>query len=293
VTTMPVPGRSGSFGLLGLSTAEVGAPGRLTLAAHASYAEAVGLLVIGERNTRADADCALSFTPHPNVEVFGAVLIYGDRESGSAAFPDGSTVGDRGGSDLLLGAKVASRISRIAPALEIGMRAPAALTAVPSSLSAWATLLASIDLIAGGRTPIRAHLAVGYYRDGSRAQIGFTGVPEATRQVELYAYGMGADRVRVGLGLDAAIAVAQGRFALRPLAEYHLEVVTDHPDPAFRNEPPFNRDEHWLAFGLRTLVGPDLAFDLGTEIALRSVGFLHGPPLAPYQLLVGAAFTVR
>jgi hypothetical protein len=95
----------------------------------------------------------------------------------------------------------------------------------------------------------------------------------------------------------ALATVAFPRFSagvsIRPLVEYHFELVTAEPDPAFRGDTPLNRDEHWLVFGLRTDLTRAFAFDLGTEIALRSVGFPHGPPLAPYRLIAGAAFILR
>lgn len=288
------PTRTGSFGLLTMPTAEVGSPGRLAFAVDASFTEAVGLLVLGERNTRADAALALSFTPHRNVELFGAVSGFGDRESASPGLSGGTATSDRTGGDLLLGTKAATPLgTRFVPGLELGIKAPAGLTGLPSALSAWATLLASLDLTPPNRTPLRAHASVGYYRDGSRARIDFTGLPATTRQVLMYAYGVSDDRVQVALGLDAAIRIPRRHVTLQPLVEYHLEVITAGPDPAFSDSLPSNRDQHWVAVGLRAHVGPAFAFELGTEVALRSVGYPFGPPLAPYRILAGAAFDLR
>jgi hypothetical protein len=291
---LDVPTRTGSIGLLTQSTADLGPAGSAALAVHASYAQNVGLLVAGERNIRADGDLAFSFTPSRNLEVFADVVAFGDQESAAPALPGGSAVGERGGANLLVGAKAATPLGRrlrVGP--EVGVEAPGAFGGFPASLSAWASLLASLDLTSGGRMPLRAHLSFGYLRDGSRARFDFTGLPEATREVALYAYAMGADRVRAALGLDASIRVDAGRFTVRPLAEYHVEIVTAGPDVAFRSDTPFNRDQHWVVFGLRTDLTKALALDLGTEIAFRSVGVPYGPPLAPYRLLAGAAFVFR
>ena len=288
------PTRTGSFGTLTMSTAEVGRPGQLALAVHTSFTNTTGLLVVGERNVRVDAELALSFTPHPNVELFGAALGFGDRESAPPGLPSGSTTGDRGGGDLLLGGKVARPLgARFAPGVELGIEAPSALGALPASISVWVTLMASANLTPPGRTPVRAHINLGYERDGSRARLDFTGLPEATRQVLMYAYGMGDDRVRASLGLDAALPLARGRVTLQPLLEYHVDVVTAGFDPAFANDFPVNRDQHWVAGGLRAHVESGVAFELGTEIALRPVGYAFGPPLPPYRLLAGASFTLH
>ena len=58
-----------------------------------------------------------------------------------------------------------------------------------------------------------------------------------TREVAMFAYGIAASRLRFGLGVDAPLERYTGPVGLRPFAEYHAEIVTASPDPAFAGYP--------------------------------------------------------
>jgi outer membrane protein OmpA-like peptidoglycan-associated protein len=45
-----------------------------------------------------------------------------------------------------------------------------------------------------------------------------------------------------------------------------------------------------MTFGLRARAPSGLTFAAGTNVALRSVGYQYGPPLAPYDVIFGLAF---
>lgn len=105
----------------------------------------------------------------------------------------------------------------------------------------------------------------------------------------MFAGGIARSRVRLALAVDAPLEGRIGPIGLRPFGEYHLEIVTARPDPAFADLRPANRDQQWLTLDLRARFGARLTVSVGTDLVIRSVGFPFGPPLPPYQAFVGAA----
>ena len=107
----------------------------------------------------------------------------------------------------------------------------------------------------------------------------------------MFAYGIAASRLRFGLGVDAPLERLTAPSPLRPFAEYHAQVVTASPDPAFASSGGNrNRDQHWMTFGLRARVYRGLTLDAGVDVGLRSVGYEYGPPVPPYDVIFGAHY---
>jgi outer membrane protein OmpA-like peptidoglycan-associated protein len=78
---------------------------------------------------------------------------------------------------------------------------------------------------------------------------------------------------------------------LQPFVEYHAEIVTADADPAYADVMGAGgRDRQWLAFGLRARVYKGITLDAGTDVRITSTAAKYGPPLPPYDVVVGAAY---
>jgi outer membrane protein OmpA-like peptidoglycan-associated protein len=109
--------------------------------------------------------------------------------------------------------------------------------------------------------------------------------------VSQFAYDIGASRFRFALGVDAPLEKELGPVPLQPFVEYHAEIVTADADPAFADLMKVGgRDRHWLTFGLRARVYRGITLDAGADVRLKSTSVLYGPPLAPYDIMLGALY---
>jgi hypothetical protein len=280
----PSPSQLGASGLYRVSTAEVGSPNEVRLALYGDFVRATSLLIFGDQDTRVRTTLSAGWTAGRHLELFGALQAWENRE----VAPGGPPVADRTG-DAVAGVKaVASEGSTLAGGVDFGVGFPFDRAAFPQSISAWSDALGTLDLRTFG-VPLRVHANAGFYLDNSGARVDFVGLPTSARQRLMFANGIASSRVRLAVAVDAPLEGRTGRVALRPFGEYHVEIVTAHPDPAFQDLTPMNRDQHWLTLGLRVYVGRRIVINGGTDLLIRSVGFPFGPPLPPYDVFAGLA----
>jgi outer membrane protein OmpA-like peptidoglycan-associated protein len=321
---VPQNSLAGSVGLLRMGTAEVGRLWQLRLGLHGEYFKATKMLVEnselrngGDTDTRFQGALTFGLTPLEFMEIFGAVLGSSNRNTRclkasqtQCVSEDGRTDPDiiKAFGDLVLGTKLAYALpSGFSLGGELGLRfmsSVSGLTFSGDSTSVWLTALASWNFQAvEPKLPLRAHLNVGMYFDNS---YGLAQYDESTtlvsRYVSSFGYGLGKDRFRLALGLDAPVADLVEGLSLRPMAEYHFEYVTADGDSHFagyggpacvpsatvtcRN----NRGQMWLTLGLQAQVLRSLTLMVGVDLELQAVGYPYGPPLAPWNLLFGVGY---
>jgi hypothetical protein len=280
----PSPSQLGASGLYRVSTAEVGSANEIRLALYGDFVRATGLLIFGDQETRVRATLSAAWTAGRHLELFGALQAWENRE----VAPGGPPITESMGAAVAGVKAVASKGPTLAGGVECGVGFPFARTGFPESISAWSDALGTLDLRPFGM-PLRAHANAGFYLDNSGATVDFVGLPTPTRQRLMFADGIASSRVRLAVAVDAPLEGRTGRLGLRPFGEYHVEIVTAHPDPAFQDLTPANRDQQWLTLGLRVHAGTRIVVNLGTDLLIRSVGFPFGPPLPRYDLFVGLA----
>jgi outer membrane protein OmpA-like peptidoglycan-associated protein len=304
-----LPSLAGSIGLFRLSTAEVGPRNHLRVALHGEFFSSSDFLIQGDDNSRLQGGFTFGFTPHRNVEIFGAMLTSSNRNRRNRALEAGARDPEliKSFGDLVLGPKVAMPLSRgVNLGFEAGLKFLSSISDLsfsPSSTSLWLGPLLSLDLRPISNVPLRFHVNANYYVDNSDNLHDFSDVPIETKEVAMFAYGIAASRFRAGLGIDAPLEKLTRAVPLQPFAEYHAEIVTADADPTFREymspncgtgagrkECRENRDQHWLTFGLRARVWKGVTLQAGADVALRSVGFPYGPPLPPYNVVFGVAY---
>lgn len=309
-----LPSLTGQVGLFRLSAAEVGRPGDLRIGFHGEYFSASNFLVesdsgnTGDRNLRLQGALMLAFTPLKMLELFGGFIGSANRnrrlcdDAGNCTPEMGRSDPDviKAYGDILLGSKFAYPLSGgVSAGGELGVKLHSSVSGLsvdPDATSLWLSGLATWNARTVADLPLRVHLNLGLYLDNSYNLQEFGNVGLASRVVSSFAYGMGRDRFRTGLGAEWAFDLGQG-LSLRPFGEYHLEVITAEADPAFNQfrEPACrqtdtcrdNRDQQWFTLGVRGQTPGGLAVGLGMDISAGSVGFPYGPPLPPYNIVLG------
>jgi outer membrane protein OmpA-like peptidoglycan-associated protein len=308
-----LPTLNGPAGLFRVSTTDTGPRKHLRLLLSAEFFSASDVLVRDDRNQRLQGALAVGFTPLEHLELFGAFLAASNRNR--RVCQDSACVSEAGRTDpevikafgdIILGAKYARPVARgFAAGGEFSLRflsSVSGLSVDPGATSVSLRGLAGLDLRALADIPVRAHLNVGHYVDQSSNLQDFTGVSQPSELVSSFAYGIAKSRFRTAVGVDAPLPALAQDFFLLPFAEYHLEYVTGGANPAFQEfTTPFcsptpgagvepcrdNRDQQWVTLGVRALIPGGVVLGLGVDIGARSAGFPYGPPLAPWNLVMG------
>lgn len=294
-----VPSLNGPIGLFQVSTAEVGPAGHLRLGLHGQFFRASSFLVEGsdrqgDVNTRLMGTLAFGYTPHEAIEIFGSIGTSSNRNRRAPELDRRDPELIKSFGDLTVGGKgILPVIPGFTAGAELGFRFLSSISDLsfsPSSTSLWIGPVATYDLRARTRAPLRFHANANFYLDNSSNLHDFSDTSLFTRQVAMFAYGIAGSRVRFALGADALLAERALPIPIQPFVEYHAEIVTASADPAFKDfTNPNNRDQHWMTFGLRARARSGLTLALGTNVALRSVGYQYGPPLPPYDVIFGLA----
>jgi hypothetical protein len=309
----PLAALNGGVGLLRTSAADVGDRWDLRLALTGEFSSSEDFLVRGSRNRRLAGTLAAGVTVARRFEVFGALLASSNRNDRCATGPDECLPEPdrldptliRAFGDLVLGGKLAAPVTR---AVRLGAEAGLRLLTGSDgpgfegdATSAWVTALGTWDLRPQA-LPLVLHFNLGFYLDNSanlQDPARFSSNMLASRSVATFAYGIGRDRLRSSVALAAPMERRVGAVALEPFIEYHFELVTDDPDPAYQAFAPprclssssncaGNRDQHWLSFGLRTSLGGGFALLGGLDLGVRSPGYPYGSALLPFNVLFGA-----
>ena len=290
-----LPSRDGPVGLSEMSTAEVGPRLHLRLGIHGEYFSSSDFLVQGDRNRQLATAVAIGFTPIEYLEVFGGIASSSNRNQRPSELGRGDPEVIKSWGDIRFGAKLAAPVARATTGgFELGMRVPPAASAfsiTPGATSVWFGPLLTADLRQVSSTPIRLHVNANYYVDNSGSLSSFAGTTPETRRVSTFAYGIAKSRVRFALGVDAPLEHLTDPIPLQPFAEYHAEIITASADPALANfASTGGRDRHWVSLGLRARVYGGITLDAGADISIRHTGVEYGPPLPPYEIVIGAAY---
>ncbi len=289
-----LPSLVGPIGLYHVSTADTGPVHHLRFGLHGQYFRSSDFLIPGDKDSRLDGSLSFGFTPHRSVELFGALMASSNRnERDPNEFGRSDPAVLKSFGDLVLGGKAGFPIAPgFAAGPELGLVFLSSISNLafsPSSTSAWLGGVASLDLAARTRAPLRFHVNASYLVDNSSNLYDFTGTSIATDKVATFAYGIGRSRARFAIAADAPA----GRLGvpLQPFAEYHAEIVTGDGDPVFANAGGnHHRDQQFFTLGLRAHATRGLTLDAGVDVRTRFFGVEYGSPLPPYVVTFGAVF---
>src|SRR5260370_23281447 len=114
--------------------------------------------------------------------------------------------------------------------------------------------------------------------------------------VEEFAYGISSSRGRRSLAADTPLQFKS--VGVQFFAEYHADVSVGDGDKvlvtALRNQIMGDRlsgtSQQWMTLGFRVRPIVGLILDGGVDIGMQSPGFQYGPPIAPRNVIFGAAY---
>jgi OmpA-OmpF porin, OOP family len=172
-----------------------------------------------------------------------------------------------------------------------------------SATGAYVGALASFDLDPIAGIPLRFHLNAGMNIDNSSELTAFpSNYSLASLQVEKFALGIKPSRMQIKIAADFETRRWLG-FGLRPILEFNIDVATGDPDPDF-NHPRFvgtnrpleglidGRTTAWMTLGAKVNPLRGLSAHLAFDIGLQSPGYGHGPPVVPWNMLLGFSYAV-
>lgn len=147
------------------------------------------------------------------------------------------------------------------------------------------------------QAPVRFTANFGYLLDNSSKLINFDDISDATsREVTRFALGVAPSRVRMRYGLDFPVRLGKEKqFGLDPIVELAWDVATQEMalfKQAGATASPLPRSSLWSTVGLRANVIAGLHLDAAVDIGLVSPNFEYGPPMPPWQVILGLGWSI-
>lgn len=147
--------------------------------------------------------------------------------------------------------------------------------------------------------PIRATTNIGYMLDNSHRLVDFRRITDRnSREVLRFSQGVNYPRVRTKWAIDFPVRLGKERqFGIDPFLEYNWDIAT-YEAKEFRElteqagASPLPRSQSWLTIGLRGNVWRGLMLDLGVDVGTVSPNYEYGPPVPPYQIMLGLAWSI-
>ena len=294
------PTIGGLSGLVRLVTSDVGATHSFRISLHAELFKSDNFLVNGDSNSRFAGTIAANYTPWEYLEFFlnlRSMANNNDRISEPGRL-DQAVILSLG--DISFGGKF--RWDKFHPSIAVG--ANVAVTLLNSvggvaidgdSTSFYGGVFTSFDLQKLiEQVPVRLHVNAGYMLDNSSNLANFSpGYSVASLQVEKFALGINASRVQLKVGIDASLR-KWTKIGVTPILEFGLDIATGDADADFVGRvAQADLDgifTSWLTAGVRVAPCRGLNVLLASDIGLVSPGFGYGPPVVPWNILVGVSY---
>jgi outer membrane protein OmpA-like peptidoglycan-associated protein len=315
------PSLTGPVGLFRTLTGESGRTNTFRVGLHLGGFSQDNFLIAGngavkgDHNNRFVGDLIINYTPWKYIEAY--LGIYNASNQNQRTDPgrtDPEVILALG--DLGLGLKGRYDVARFMDlALNVGLRFLNSVSGISfdgSSTNVAIDAIASWDLRHAEATknvPLRFHLNFGFLVDNSLnlLPVGQCGRSTSndpcirSRVVETFAYGIGTDRLRISAAADLPFDIKHV-VGLQPFIEWHVDASVGSGDTtiynALKNDRTITSDrlnniaQQWLTLGVRVRPVAGLVLDTGLDVGLQSPGFVYGPPVPAWQLVVGASYAV-
>jgi outer membrane protein OmpA-like peptidoglycan-associated protein len=162
-------------------------------------------------------------------------------------------------------------------------------------------VLFALDLryLTAKKAPVRFTINAGWMLDNSIKLEDFAAIEDPnSREVLRFALGVNNSRVRTRYGIDFPIRAGKDRqVGIDPILEYSWDIST-REDEEFReltqlagNPSPLPRTQSWLTVGLRLNPWKGLHFDAAVDVGTVSPNYEFGPPVPPWQLILGIGWS--
>lgn len=255
-----------------------------------------------DTHARVMGGVAMSFSPLEWGELFFSVNSSANRnERPQADRQDAEAIFALG--DLDFGIKGAHRFKNKGKGIGLGGQLGVGLLSgserlLTSNVNFWFDVLFAVDVryMTPKHFPFRFTTNLGWMLDNSLRVVDYAAITDPTsREVSRFSLGGNHNRVRMRYAIDFPVRLGKERqFGLDPLVEWSWEISTTE-EPAFAiagAEPsPLPRSSQWLTLGLRANAVAGLFLDAGVDIGLVSPNFEYGPPVPPWQVMLGLGWS--
>ena len=254
-----------------------------------------------DQHARVRGGVAMSFSPFEWGEVFLSVNSQANRNAREqAARQDADAIFALG--DLDFGIKGAHRFKKYG--IGVGGQVGVGLLSgserlLTSGANVWFDGLFSLDIryLTKSKFPFRFTTNLGWIYDSSLNIAPFHRVSDdVSREVLRFSLGANHNRLRMRYAVDFPIRLGKERqFGIDPILEWSWDVSTEEQTPAFGREnaepSPMPRSSQWLTLGVRANVVSGLHLEAAADIGLVSPNFEFGPPVPPWQVMLGLGWS--
>jgi outer membrane protein OmpA-like peptidoglycan-associated protein len=147
--------------------------------------------------------------------------------------------------------------------------------------------------------PVRITGNFGWTLDNSHKLVDWGSISDPlSREVLRFASGVNHSRVTTKIAIDFPIRLGKDKqYGIDPIIEYNWDIAT-YKDQDFIElteefgGSPLKRSQAWLTLGLRANVYSGLFLDLAADVGTTSPSYEYGPPVPPYQIILGLGWSI-
>jgi hypothetical protein len=300
-----MPTNRGAIGLFHTTLPTVGGKYTFRFRMHTDFFRKEGLIFEGtqgpDQHARVRGGVAIGFTPFEWGELFFSVNSQANRnERRQVGRQDAEAIFALG--DIDFGAKGGHVFEKtgIGVGGQIGMGLlSGSERLLTSNVNFWVDGLFSVDIryLTEKEIPFRFTTNLGWMLDNSLKVANFAGITDdVSAEVTRFALGANHSRLRMRYAVDFPVRLGKEKqFGLDPILEWAWDVSTTE-EPFFRQDnlespSPLPRSSQWLTIGLRANVISGLHVDAGIDVGLVSPNFEFGPPVPPWQMILGLGWS--
>jgi outer membrane protein OmpA-like peptidoglycan-associated protein len=295
----------GAAGLITTTLPDAGGKYTFRFKLHTDFFRREGFIYVGQggpdQHSRVRGGVAMAFSPFEWGEVFMSVNSQANRNAREQpGRQDAEAVFALG--DIDFGIKGAYRIKKYG--IGVGGQVGVGLLSgsdrlLTSGVNVWFDGLFALDLryLTKKHVPFRFTTNIGWMYDSSLKIAPFGRITDdVSREVTRFALGANHSRLRMKYAVDFPIRLGKERqFGLDPIIEWSWDVSTQEESLAFGREDalpsPLPRTSQWLTLGLRANVVSGLHLEAAADIGLVSPSFEFGPPVPPWQMILGLGWS--
>ncbi|MGB1015052.1 MAG: carboxypeptidase regulatory-like domain-containing protein [Nannocystaceae bacterium] len=256
-----------------------------------------------DKNTRFRGAINLGYSPFKWGEVF--FTVESSVNKNARAQPDRQDpVTNFALGDMTLGLKGAHRFYKggaigVGGQMALGLLAGAdrlAASGVNFNIDALFTL--DIRHLTASKFPFRFTTNIGWMLDNStKLQDWAQQLEPTSREIMRFGLGVNHSRVRMRYAVDFPFRLGKERqFGLDPIVELAWDASTQEELEVFgqpgAQASPLPRSTLWTTIGLRANVIAGLHLDAAIDIGMVSPNFEFGPPVPPYQIILGLGWSI-
>lgn len=301
-----MPTNRGAIGLFHTTLPTVGGKYTFRFRLHTDFFRKEGFIFEGtttgpDRHARVRGGVAIGFSPFEWGELFFSVNSQANRnERRQVGRQDAEAIFALG--DIDFGAKGGHVFEKTG--IGVGGQVGLGLLSgsqrlLTSNVNFWFDGLFSVDVryLTQKQVPVRFTTNLGWMLDNSLKVADFSGITDdVSAEVTRFALGANHNRLRMRYALDFPVRLGKEKqFGIDPILEWGWDIsTTEEPFFAQRNlssPSPLPRSSQWLTIGLRANVVSGLHVDAGVDVGLVSPNFEYGPPMPPWQMILGLGWS--